>query len=269
LRVRKIPVLNSHCKGAALPLLFVEFLVGSLIGFAIGATGIGGGTLMAPALIFALGFPARTAVATALLFSSIVKLLASGIYLSHRKVDARVLAYLLCGGLPGAIIGAIVLEGLRSKKSEAWVLLTVAIIVIVSAALSLFRFKTANAGGGSRLYLLPPFSFLIGLETGFSSAGAGALGTVMLFNLTALVPSLVVGTDLVFGMIVSTVAGGIHVGSCDFAALAKLVPAGIAGVLVGSRVSVGWSVNTLRKAVLLCTILAGVLLLRKGIAGIL
>jgi hypothetical protein len=44
---------------------------------------------MVPALVFLLGFQARTAVATALLFSACVKILASGVYCWHRKVDIR------------------------------------------------------------------------------------------------------------------------------------------------------------------------------------
>jgi uncharacterized membrane protein YfcA len=194
----------------------MDLIIGIVIGFAIGATGIGGGTLMAPALVFALGFSPRAAVATALVFSSFVKVLASGIYLWQRKVDAKVLAYLVCGGVPGAVVGAIVLEGSKSKTSEPWVLVTLGIIVVVSAGLSLFHFAMSNERPKSRLYLVPLFSFMIGSETGFSSAGAGALGTVMLFNLTTLAPSVIVGTDLVFGLIISTLAGSIHIGSCAY-----------------------------------------------------
>jgi Sulfite exporter TauE/SafE len=126
-------------------------------------------------------------------------------------------AYLLCGGVPGAIVGAIILEKMKSEKSEAWILLTLGIIIVVSASISLVQFTTPNQR--TRTHLLPPGAFLIGAETGFSSAGAGALGTVMLFNFTSLAPAVVVGTDLVFGLIVSTVAGGIHIESCDYLAL--------------------------------------------------
>jgi uncharacterized protein len=246
----------------------MEFVIGILIGFAIGATGVGGGTLMAPALIFILGFPTRTAVATALLFSSFVKLMASSIYLWKRRVDVRILTCLLCGGIPGSIIGAIILERLNNKKYEAWVFFIIGTIIVASAASSLFQFKISDESAKRRLNLLPIFSFIIGSETGFSSAGAGALGTVMLFNFTTLSPSLVVGTDLAFGLIISILAGGIHVGSCDYITLCKLVPAGIVGALVGFRASLGLPVKTLRKAVLLCAILVGFLLLRKGFSGI-
>jgi len=246
----------------------MEVVVGLVIGFAIGASGIGGGTLMVPALVFLLGFQARTAVATALLFSTCVKILGSGVYFWHRRVDIRTLVYLLYGGLPGTIIGALLLKRAHTRGSEAWILFMVGLIVIVSAALSLLYGLTANSRWRSRAYLLPPLSFILGIETGLSSAGAGAIGTVMLFNLTELSPALVVGTNLLFGLIISATAGGIHAASCDFNALAWLVPGGLVGVYIGSRVSLGLSVNVLRKALLYCTILLGALLLGKGIAAI-
>jgi uncharacterized membrane protein YfcA len=90
----------------------------------------------------------------------------------------------------------------------------------------------------------------------------------VLFNFTTLTPSLVVGTDLVFGLIISLLAGGIHSRSCDYAALCKLVPVGIVGTIVGARASLRLPVKMLRRAVLLCIIVVGALLLRKGFAGI-
>src|SRR5206468_2769067 len=85
--------------------------------------------------------------------------------------------------IPGTIIGAILLEELRNKKSEAWVLFTVGMIIVISAVLSLLQFKDSNKAAKSRPYLLPFLSFLIVSETGFSSAGAGAIGIVMLFTI--------------------------------------------------------------------------------------
>ena len=49
---------------------------------------------------------------------------------------------------------------------------------------------------------LPPIAALIGGEVGFSSAGAGALGALVLLNLTTLTAAQVVGTDVVFGFTV-------------------------------------------------------------------
>ena len=246
----------------------MEFIIGIVVGFAIGATGVGGGTLMAPALVFFMGFPPRTAVATALLFSSSVKLMASSVYLWQRKIDVRILIYLLCGGIPGSVIGAIILEKFNNHKSEAWIFFIIGTIIVISAVSSFFQFNISGVDAKPRLYLIPFLSFIIGSETGFSSAGAGALGTVMLFNFTTLAPTLVVGTDMVFGWIISVLAGSIHIGSCDYIALCKLVPAGIIGALIGTRVALNLPVKTLRKAVLLCVIVVGVLLLRRGFSGL-
>ena len=57
---------------------------------------------------------------------------------------------------------------------------------------------------------LPPLAALIGGEVGFSSAGAGAMGAVALLNLTKLTPPQVVGTDMVFGLVLSILGGGLH-----------------------------------------------------------
>jgi len=53
--------------------------------------------------------------------------------------------------------------------------------------------------------------FPVGAEVGFSSAGAGALGSAALLALTTLVPAQVVGTDIVFGFVVSLVGSGVSV----------------------------------------------------------
>src|SRR6202042_1771653 len=50
----------------------------------------------------------------------------------------------------------------------------------------------------------------VGAEVGFSSAGAGALGSAALLSLTPLVPAQVVGTDIAFGFVVSLIGSGAH-----------------------------------------------------------
>src|SRR5207302_924876 len=54
---------------------------------------------------------------------------------------------------------------------------------------------------------LPWLAFPIGVESGFSSAGAGALGTVLLLNYSEMTPSQVVGTDLLFGLVLAVIGG--------------------------------------------------------------
>lgn len=86
---------------------------------------------------------------------------------------------------------------------------------------------------------LPPIAAIIGGEVGFSSAGAGALGALVLLNLTTLTAAQVVGTDMVFGFTVSTIGGGFHLlaGQYDKLTVIKLVVGGVAGAFSGALLS--------------------------------
>jgi len=249
----------------------MEIALGLLIGVAIGATGVGGGTLTAPALVLLLGYPPKVAVATALIFAAVVKIWASGEYLVRKQVDFRVLAWLLCGGLPGALVGAVALERFKIARANQWILSGIGAVVLISAVTSVFNIRKGLRRGGPKLHLLPFFTIPIGIESGFSSSGTGALGTVLLFRFTSLNSTTVVGTDLLFGMLVCGIAGAVHAaaGACDWRALAQLVPAGIIGTMVGVRLGSALPTKTLRKSVLLCAAAIGLSLLVRGMGGIL
>jgi hypothetical protein len=76
----------------------------------------------------------------------------------------------------------------------------------------------------------------IGAEVGFSSSGAGALGTVALLSMTNLSAPQIVGTDLAFGLAIALAGTGVHMIGGHFAAdiLIKMSIGGIAGGVVGS-----------------------------------
>jgi hypothetical protein len=84
---------------------------------------------------------------------------------------------------------------------------------------------------------LPLIALGIGSEVGFSSAGAGALGSVALLNLTPLAPAQVVGTDVMFGLALSLIGGGFHLfqGHYQSAILIRLIIGGIVGALIGAN----------------------------------
>lgn len=245
----------------------MEVLIGLIIGFAIGATGVGGGTLTAPALILILRFSPRMAIATALVFSAVVKIGAAVIYLWRKQVNFRVLGYLLAGGLPGVLLGAVLFNRFNVRRSDGWIIAVIGVLVMVSAGSSLLRFYDAERRTRLRLPLLPFFGLPIGFETGFSSAGAGALGSVVLLNISTLTPAAVVGTDLLFGMITSAAGGAVHIvaGNCDWTSLAILVPAGFAGAIAGVRFAHALPAHKLRRILLLWAGCVGSLLVYKGL----
>src|SRR5205807_1141186 len=142
-------------------------------------------------------------VTTALLFGTVVKLIATPIYLARGHVNVRVLKLMALGGLPAALVGTVLLAFLDKNSLTRPILIIVGVTVVIAAAGTLWRSLSA-AGITSKPIpekWLPWLIAPIGFEVGFSSAGAGALGTVALMRFTRLMPSEVVGTDLAFGLL--------------------------------------------------------------------
>jgi uncharacterized protein len=219
----------------------VEFLAGFLIALAIGVTGVGAGSITAPILILYFGQTASDAVTTALVFGTVVKLIATPIYLARGHVNFRVLKYVALGGLPAAVIGSLLLGSFDRNALTRPILIIVGLTVVISALATLWRSLTP-AGVESRPVAekwLPWMVAPIGFDVGFSSAGAGALGTVALMRFTRLLPSEVVGTDLAFGLLLSVFAGGIHAGmsGVPWPILLKLLAGGIPAVLIGTQLT--------------------------------
>ena len=106
----------------------------------------------------------------------------------------------------------------------------------------------------------------IGLETGFSSAGAGALGSVLLLNYSELSAAEVVGTDLLFGIGLAVCGSALHLswGSMNNDVLLRLLAGGIPGVLVGCALAKRVSAGRLRTVIAAVAIILGLQLIWMG-----
>jgi uncharacterized membrane protein YfcA len=219
--------------------VFLEYAIGFLIAVFIALTGVGAGTITTPVLILFLGAPAPIAVSTGLMFSAVVKLVLVPLQIARRQVSWPVLGLMLLGGVPGVLIGLLVIRHLDLQGKQMLLNAFLGVVLILTALGQMaFSFKPAvrsgSIGGHSRL--LPFLMFPVGAEVGFSSAGAGALGTAALLSLTTLTPAQVVGTDILFGFLLSFIGSGVHgffhgVGS---ALLKHLILGGLAGVALGT-----------------------------------
>ncbi|MBI4911025.1 MAG: sulfite exporter TauE/SafE family protein [Acidobacteria bacterium] len=245
-------------------------LAGLLIALAIGLTGIGGGVLTAPVLLLFLGMPAPLAVGTALVFVAVVKLVAAPMFLIRGQVNYRILALLVAGGLPGALLGSLALNGLQSKGLNGVMLVLLGTTIVFSASINFLRRKEGTTHGVDKSRWLPWASFPIGLEVGFSSAGAGALGSLMLMHWTTLAAGTIVGTDVLFGLVLSTAAGGIHLssGNVDGAVLRQLLYGGIPGAMVGAWLATVVPNRGLRKVLAVWLVYLGLTLCWKGIGAL-
>lgn len=250
----------------------MEVALGFLIAVAVGMTGMGGGVLAAPALILFAGMPAIEAVGTSLVFVTAVKLAAAPVYIFRQNVHWPILFRLLLGGIPGVVLGSIAISRLSQRNLEPVILSLVGFTILVIALVTLFKMIRSNTGetGRDRKWLLPFLALPIGVEVGLSSAGAGALGSLVMMHATALPTAAIVGTDMLFGWLVAMAGSGVHlsVGQVNTAAVLKLVAGGVAGAILGSWLA-GWVPSRPLRFGLTCfLVLLGSQLLWRGIGGL-
>lgn len=238
----------------------LEITLGFLIALAVGLTGVGAGSVTAPVLILMLHLPAPVAVGTALIYGALIKVIALPSYLLRKQVNFKILGWLLLGGLPGALLGSLLLNKLKGMPSGP-IYGVLGATIMVSASLNLWRVLRGHGVSGlrDRHKWLPAIALPIGAEVGFSSAGAGALGSLVLMGLTTLSPAQVVGTDVFFGFGLSLVGGGIQfsAGNYDPALLSRLLIGGFAGVIIGANLSAWMPSRPLRVALSLWLVSLG------------
>ncbi|MGC2656999.1 MAG: sulfite exporter TauE/SafE family protein [Bryobacteraceae bacterium] len=246
----------------------MEFLLGFVIAVAISLTGVGAGSMTTPLLILLLGVNPATAVGTALAFGAIVKIASAPLYFVRRQISGRVLGMLLIGGLPGVLVGSLLLNQFKHSGYESVLYATLGSLIAATAAFHLYRtFRPKpKSAGRDRARWLPWFALPIGAEVGFSSAGAGALGSLLLLGFTDLDAATVVGTDLCFGLALSLVGSVIQLSSGNYngALLLKLVVGGLCGVLAGTFLSGRIAQRPLRICLLLMLTILGCQLALHG-----
>jgi uncharacterized membrane protein YfcA len=227
---------------------------GFLVGFLVGVTGVGGGSLMTPLLVFLFGFKPAVAVGTDLLFAAITK--TGGVFVhhgNHKSVEWRIVGLLAAGSLPAAVVTLYVLNHFArvGKDVTHFITFSLGIALILTALALIFRAQLQKIGRSSEdhqpgrfHHLQAPATIVTGLVLGvlvtMSSVGAGALGTVALLFLYPRLSTLkVVGTDLAHAIPLTAVAGFGHwqLGHVDFTLLGSLLVGSLPGIWVGSHLS--------------------------------
>ena len=221
----------------------MPYLIGFIIAVFIALTGVGAGTITTPLLILFLGVSTTVAVTSGLMFSAAVKLVLVPSQIVRKQVNWRVLGRMLFGGVPGVLLGSLILNHLAGAGSKHVMNGLLGAVLVLTAFYQIafsFRREAKNTGPQrDRSAWMPLLMLPVGAEVGFSSAGAGALGTAALLSLTALGPAQVVGTDIVFGFLLSLIGSGAHwfAHAGNAALLTHLIVGGIPGVLVGTLAS--------------------------------
>lgn len=220
----------------------MQYVIGFIIALFIALTGVGAGTITVPILVLFLKVPAPVAVGIGLMFSAAIKLILVPSQILRRNVAWRTLGFMLLGGAPGVLVGSLLLRHLISAGSQNLLNAILGAILVSTASWQLafsLRPTKENRGTRDRSPLLSWLMFPVGAEVGFSSAGAGALGSAALLSLTPLAPAQIVGTDIVFGFLLSLIGSGAHWFShaTNPQLLMELIAGGIFGAISGTMLS--------------------------------
>lgn len=244
----------------------ITIILGFIIALAVGLTGIGGGSFTVPALLLIVGLPASEAVGTAFVFAGVLRLIAAPFYLIGRKVHGRYFRLLLLGAVPGLALGMVALRALAKTENSAIVVVLLGLLLAASSTLTFVPRAQNQNFVRKNSHWLPWLAFPIGLESGFSSAGAGALGTVLLLNYSEMTPGQVVGTDMVFGLVLAVIGSSVHwaLGSISPPVLLRFVAGGVPGVILGCVLASKVPAQRLKSVIAVVAIAAGLQLAWSG-----
>ncbi|MEN8259363.1 MAG: sulfite exporter TauE/SafE family protein [Pseudomonadota bacterium] len=256
-------------------ILFV--LAGAVVGFVIGLTGIGGGSLMTPILVLGFGISPAIAVGTDLLYAAITK--CSGVFFHqrHGTVDWKVVMLLGLGSIPASVATIILLDHFRGHgfNYEKLMTLTLSIMLIITSIviaiknrlLEFIHSSPLNNGATAGLlntwrpYITTLAGTALGVLVTISSVGAGAIGAAILFLLYPRKKAIsIVGTDLAHAVPLTAVAGigHMHFGSVDVSLLVGLLCGGIPAIYLGSYLGKSLPDRVLRPLVSLILLALGI-----------
>jgi uncharacterized protein len=253
-------------------------LFGFGVGFLVGLTGMGGGSLMTPLLILVFGVKPVTAIGTDIFYAAVTKTAGGWRHLKLKTVNMPLVVWMAVGSVPSALLGVWVIEILQRSYGDdldetVFAILSASLLVVGAATLlrsALLADKIIERDSFEMHTRHKVAAALIGATTGFviglSSAGSGTLIAIMLIMVFRLTPRRVVGTDVVHAAVLLWAAGLAHIvgGNVDFLLATNIMLGSIPGVILGSNMSVKWPQGVLRTALGLVLIGAGATIMSKA-----
>lgn len=246
-------------------------LAGLAVGFLVGLTGVGGGAILTPLLIF-LGVPPVAAVGSDLLYGTVTKLVGCYQHLRQGSVSYAWVWRLAIGSIPGAVLGSVAVHYLDQRYGSAdhlvrqavgGVLILAAVATVLHELALLLKLRRPAAPTGPRTWLVALFGFVIGVLVGGTSVGSGSLVAVVLMACSGLESRQVVGTDIAQAVLLIGSAGIAHLtlGGVDWALVANLLLGSLPGVLLGSRLAYVTPNRTLKLGLATLILLTGLKLI--------
>jgi uncharacterized membrane protein YfcA len=241
----------------------LKILIGFVVGTLIGMTGVGGGVLLLPLLIFVLKVPPMLAVGSDALFNFITKIGSSGVHLNKGTVKGKVVFALATGSIPGSILGVSYLAHLRTVYGagvNTFITNAVGLMLVCIPTLLLFQRRieehVVNRPPTMKSFVgMSAIGLLAGFLVGMTSVGSGSIIMMLLLLFYSFPPKVMVGTDIAHAVLLTGTTSLLHwrIGNMNFPLVGALVIGSIPGGLIGSYLSTRVPVPWLRR--ILCAVL--------------
>ncbi|WP_343035779.1 sulfite exporter TauE/SafE family protein [Isoptericola sediminis] len=264
-------------------------LGGLVVGFVVGLTGMGGGALMTPMLIFVFRVDPLVAVSSDIVASLFMKPAGAVVHLRRRTANLRLVGWLCVGSVPAAFGGVFLIRALPFGDSldEALrlvlgvALLLAATMLVVRATIGMVQHQRAlgegpvrptNAGVVVRPVPTVALGAVAGLLVGMTSVGSGSIVIVALLMLyPALKASNLVGTDLVQAvpLVAAAALGHLMYGDFSLDLTTSLLIGAVPGAWAGAHVSSRAPGGLIRRALAVLLLASGLKLLGAPLAVVL
>ena len=235
-------------------------LAGVLVGFCVGVTGVGGGSLMTPILITLFKIEPHIAIGTDLLYAAISKFFGSVVHAKKLNIVWPIVIWLAVGSIPASIATTWVLDNYLSQSTHYKAILTMVLgfMLTITGISIVFRTQVerffsrfgkpiANEDIDqqrerlkSKRVQIALMGIVLGIFVTLSSVGAGAFGIMALIIMFPNLPMIrIIGSDVVHAVLLTLVAGMGHMssGNVDFELLMWLLIGSIPAIIVGTLVS--------------------------------
>ena len=230
---------------------------GLLVGIVVGLTGMGGGALMTPMLVFVFGVNPLTAISSDIVVSLLMKPVGAAVHLRRGTINLELVKWLCIGSVPMAFAGAWLISQMPGeqvneilKRVLGIALLTSTFGLLFRASLQMWRNRLPLGEGPAPMtrptaMVVRPVPTLVlgavaGLMVGLTSVGAGSIVVVtLLLMYPRLKASSLVGTDLAqaIPLVAAAAAGHLLFGDFSFSVAASLLIGAIPGAWIGAHIS--------------------------------
>jgi len=245
-------------------------LVGLLIGFLVGLTGMGGGSLLAPIMILFFRIPPVWAVGTDIAYSTVTKALGSVVHIRQKNVNFKVALWLACGSVPATLLSVGLVQYIRKHYGAmvngvilhalGFTLVLVAVLLILKPFILRYfdqrrmekqkqealigeissTERSKNWEKRYRPIVTAMVGAVVGFLVGLTSVGSG---TLIIVSIAFLFPRLtskeLVGTDIfqAFMLLASGAIAYIVAGTINWPIVGMLLIGSLPGVYLGSKSS--------------------------------